>query len=290
MDTTPQRPTSQTPTLWQKINIFKGFYKKPLYLHGLWILFLLTLLITIFYYSIDFFTHHGRYAKTPAVTGLHYNEAFNDIQQQNLEPVIGDSMFLLQYAPGTVIKQIPEAGADVKKNRKIYLVINKTRPPMMDIPKVIGLNIGVASGILKSSGLSIEDTIYQNDLSKNIILNLSYNGSLLKEHEQIPMGSKIAVILGNGSGYGGDKNALQSDNKIWTPDFIGQTVAQVKEHIQKYPLQLLIQNEQEYSDYSEHFLYVTKQEPFRYNTDHQVTRIATGSIITVWVSPENPLQ
>ena len=70
---------------------------------------------------------HDKYIKVPDFNNMLITQVDSVVEANNIRYVIIDSIFDRSRAKGIVVKQDPEPFTDVKKNRKIYLVINSSQ-------------------------------------------------------------------------------------------------------------------------------------------------------------------
>ena len=100
----------------------------------------------------------------------------------------------------TVLAQMPDANAIVKKGRTIFLTINKAEPPLTPMPKLTDLSYRSAVLILSSSRLVLGDTIHRPDFAKGTVLDMLFKGRPIKPGDMVPQGSKIELVIGEGFG------------------------------------------------------------------------------------------
>ena len=53
---------------------------------------------------------------------------------------------------------------------------------------------------MNSFGLKVGDTVYKADVSRDVVLEVSFGGQAIKPGDIIPKGSKIDMLLGDGRG------------------------------------------------------------------------------------------
>ena len=71
------------------------------------------------------YTNHATFVEVPNLVGLSLDNAEITLQNFNLRTQVQDSSnYNPKYPSGAVIEQEPLAGAKVKENRKIYLILN----------------------------------------------------------------------------------------------------------------------------------------------------------------------
>lgn len=149
--------------------------------------------------SLKHYTRHNQYHKVPTLKGLLLHEAIKELKSLELRfQVIDSSQFFQELAPYAVIDQIPKAKSIVKKNRLIYLTINRSRQPLVVLPELVQVTLRNAKSIISAAGLEIGDTLYIDNIGKDMILEVSYQGEEVPSGFRIPKGSSIDLVLGNG--------------------------------------------------------------------------------------------
>ena len=157
------------------------------------------ILLFIAFFSLRYYTKHGQGLNVPAVKGMAFNQAVSKLEDLGLRYEV-DSVYIMDLPPGTVIDQDPEANTFVKDNRTIYLTINTAQAPNVKFPDIQFKSFIEAQAIIASFGLKVGDTVYKADVSRDVVLEVSFGGSSIKPGDVIPKGSKIDLLLGDGSG------------------------------------------------------------------------------------------
>ncbi|AMP98658.1 Serine/threonine protein kinase [Pedobacter cryoconitis] len=157
------------------------------------------ILLFIAFFSLRYYTKHGQGLNVPAVKGMAFNQAVSKLEALGLRYEV-DSVYIMDLPPGTVIDQDPEANTFVKDNRTIYLTINTAQAPNVKFPDVQFKSFIEAQAIIASFGLKVGDTVYKADVSRDVVLEVSFGGSSIKPGDVIPKGSKIDLLLGDGRG------------------------------------------------------------------------------------------
>lgn len=155
--------------------------------------------LVILFYSLGFYTHHGEGIPVPKLKGLTLAEAIEVLEEQGLRYQVNDSIYLIDQGPGVVVEQDPDPNTNVKSNRTIYLVITKDAPNIK-FPDIEGKTFLEVRSILNNYQLKVGDTTYRSDVAKDIVLEAILNGNILRKGQQIPKGSQINLILGDGLG------------------------------------------------------------------------------------------
>ncbi|NKQ99565.1 PASTA domain-containing protein, partial len=109
----------------------------------------------------------------------------------------------------------------VKAGRTIYLTVNRTIPPQVEMPNMAGFSIRSAEMYLHSLGLKLGEVTYKPDIARNSVLEQYYNGALIAAGTKIPLGSTISFVLG--SGVGGSDIAV--------PDLVGMTLQEARTYL-----------------------------------------------------------
>lgn len=156
-------------------------------------------LLLVAFFSLRYYTKHGQGLNVPVVKGLSFNQAVSKLEELGLRYEV-DSVYIMDMPPGVVIDQDPEANTFVKDNRTIYLTINTAQAPNVKFPDVQFKSFIEAQSIISSFGLKVGDTIYKADVSRDVVLEVSFGGQAIRPGDVIPKGSKIDMLLGDGRG------------------------------------------------------------------------------------------
>ena len=194
--------------------MFNKLTSKPLWVNVLAAIGLCLCIVLIFFFLLDWITNHGKNEKVPNVVGQNIVAATQMLTAKGFDVEVQDSVFVDTIARLSIVKQSPEADANVKAGRTIYLTINRNIAPEVEMPSLIGFSIKSAQLMLQSLNLKMGDTSYRPDFARNTVLEQLYNGSAIKAGVKIPMGSTISFVLASGSGM------LDID----VPDLTGLTV------------------------------------------------------------------
>jgi eukaryotic-like serine/threonine-protein kinase len=252
--------------------MIKQLARKPLWVNILVGLLVIFSLVSIFFLSLDMITRHGESKTVPAITGKPMDEVMDLLDKNEFEMVIQDSIYDPALQPGIVVKQFPEPDAVVKKNRNIYVTINRLVPPDVDMPNLVGYTLRNAMMTLENNGLVLGDTSYRLDFAKNSVLEQSISAGT-----KIKVGTKVNLVLGSGIG-----NELMS-----VPKLVGLTYGEAKilaeaQGITVLPIVVGISDTLN--------AYVVEQDPMPKTEDGLPIRIRQGQLLTVRLSTEPPKQ
>jgi eukaryotic-like serine/threonine-protein kinase len=259
--------------------VFQFITKRPLWANILFGIALMFILLFLFLTSLNWITHHGKILKIPQVTGKSMTEAKKQLDSQGFDIVIQDSVYVDTIPPLTVVKQFPEADAEVKINRTVYLTVNRSVSPLIQMPQLVGQNFRSAAILLKQTGLKLGDTTHVPDFAKNSVKKQLYNGQEISIGTKIPMGSKIDLVISNGI----------ADVNMAVPDLFGMTYNEAKILMEGSGLEFgVVLPDPSVKDTLNAF--IRKQSPERLTEDRRINRIHQGQLLDVWLSLEKPVR
>jgi beta-lactam-binding protein with PASTA domain len=203
------------------------------------------------------------------------DRAISTLKDQGFSVSI-DSVYILDQAPGTVIEQDPDAGTNVKEGRMIYLKIVKNQAPNVALPDIIDAPYISAEATLSNYGLKIGDTTYAPDIARNHVLQVKFADQVVQAGTKIPKGSKVDLVLGDGSGA----------SEVEIPDLVNQDLDAAKFVLKNSGLVIgLITYQGTITDSTN--LVIVSQTPAK--TD-SVTKVANGTRINVTVAQGKKIQ
>jgi beta-lactam-binding protein with PASTA domain len=259
--------------------VFKFLTKQGFFVNLLIAIVLVVLIIFLFFNSLDWVTHHDENIKVPSITGKSINDATQLLESQGFEVAVQDSVYIDTVAKGSVTRQSPEADAIVKKNRTIYLTVNRAEAPLVDMPDLRGFSFQSAEMYLKSVGLKLGDTSYRPDIARNSVLEQRYNNQTLLPGTKVHMGSPISLVLGDGIG-----NALMN-----VPDLTGMTLADARSYLRSLNLGIgAVVPDSDVQDQSTAYVYHQNPAVVAPNSGQQ-NKIHPGQAIDVYLSVQQPV-
>ncbi len=178
---------------------------------GILLMVILLLVLLFFYVYLPGVTNHSETITVPNLEGMTIEEMDEFLAKRNFRFEVVDSGYSSVYPPLTILKQYPKAGDYVKENRKIYLTVKAKEPQKVKMPDLIDGSLKNAELVLRSYGLRRGQIKYKADLAYNAILEQRYNDKPVKPGMQIPKGSEIDLVVGDGLG----------NRRFPTPDFVG---------------------------------------------------------------------
>ena len=148
---------------------------------------------------LKYTTNHGDFVKVPELKGKTLEVVQMEINDNDLQMVVQDSAnYNPNYPKFSVIEQQPEAGSLVKENRKIYLTLNPSGYKKVGVPNVIRRTFRQAKPTLEALEFEVGNISYVNDIGKDEVIELRYNGKKITPGILLAKKSKIDLVLGNG--------------------------------------------------------------------------------------------
>ena len=145
------------------------------------------------------YTKHNRYIEVPNLSGLNLDDAIDVLKKNRLKyEVLDSSKFFVEIPNYSIISQIPLEKELVKKNRKIYLNVNPKDFQKVSLPNVIQITKRNAESILIALGFKVKDYTYVDNIGKDMVLDVLFDGEKILPGQKIPMNSEVDLILGNG--------------------------------------------------------------------------------------------
>lgn len=162
------------------------------------------LLIFVFalQYWLGISTNHNQKIQVPDLQKLSLEDVERKLNELNLSyKIIDSASYNPAYPKKSVIEQTPEAGDFVKEKRKIYLTLNPSKYRDVTLPNLNGRTKRQASSQLRAMGLNIGTNFtYVNDIGKDVVRGLRFNGNILNEGDKLPLNSIVDLVLGDGKG------------------------------------------------------------------------------------------
>ncbi len=149
---------------------------------------------------LDIYTLHNRTLTVPDLEGMHEEDLDPLLDRMNLRYVINDSIFDDSRDKGTVAGQDPAPGAQVKRNRTIYLTTVAILPEMVEMPDLTDLSLRQAMSLLEAHGLILGKLEYRPDIARNAVLQQKFKQGNIEPGTQVEKGTEIDLVLGEGLG------------------------------------------------------------------------------------------
>lgn len=160
---------------------------------------------------LPMYTQNGKQVVVPKVKDFELETSIAKIDSAGLNYVIVDSLYVPNLSPNAVIAQDPSSMSRVKPGRKIYLTVNKRKPPMVRMPDILNVSNYQAKLRLESWNLTINKITFIPHEYRNLVLKAKYKGNYINPGDSLPVGSRIDLIVGKGKGT----------QRVEIPDLVG---------------------------------------------------------------------
>lgn len=160
------------------------------------ILFVILVIFGMWYATMKY-TLHGEVITVPDITGIHHTVARDTLAQHGLIIHISDSGFNRNLRPGIVLMQYPEAGTEVKRDRKVYLTINSSSGPTLTIPDIAdNCDVYEAEIRLRTMGFKLGPKEYAKG-DKDWVIGVKCQGRTVMAGDKIPAEAPVVLVVGN---------------------------------------------------------------------------------------------
>lgn len=182
--------------------MFKGllqFLKSKTFLKHLTIYIVSVSLVCWFIISwLGNTTNHGETVAVPDFSGISIKELDKFVADKNLHYLVIDSLYDTKAKKGVVVKQEPEANAEVKEGRTIYLYVTSILPPTIQMPKLVDRSLRQAAAMITTFGLKLGKTKFVPDQCANCVLEQMVKGKKITPGDKIEKGTVVDLIVGKG--------------------------------------------------------------------------------------------
>ncbi|HLS12729.1 MAG TPA: PASTA domain-containing protein [Flavobacteriaceae bacterium] len=150
---------------------------------------------------LGYSTNHNQKLEVPDLSKLSLEEVEKVLEKNKMRYAILDSAnYNPDYPPYSVMEQIPQAGAMVKENRKIYINLNPSDYPKLDIPEVLGKTLRQVEPTLLAMGFSIGTISYKPYLAEDVVLEMHHKGRKIMPGDRVQKTATIDLVVGDGLG------------------------------------------------------------------------------------------
>ena len=148
---------------------------------------------------LKYSTNHQEYIKVPNLSKLELSIAEKKLQSLNLRyEVIDSTSYNPDFPKKSVTDQMPKSGSSVKENRKIYISLNPSGYPEVEIPKnIIGKSLRQAKPSLLSVGLQVGEIKVVPNIA-DVVLHLLHEKDTIKPGQRIKKTSTLNLVVGDG--------------------------------------------------------------------------------------------
>ncbi len=237
------------------------------------------LLLLFFYVYLPAETNHAETVTVPDLRGLDVSDVQSNLTSRDLRFEVSDSLYNPDFGPNKVITHYPEPGKKVKIDRKIYLTLNTTNPPLVPLPDVIDGSLKNARITLKNYGLQVGEVEYVPSSYRNNIMTVLIEGEEISKQQmqagyKVPKGTKVALEVGAGLGQ----------NEMEIPELVGMPVTEAELYLEGLDLGVGMIDFVDTTGVADGT--VVKQFP----RPEKGAIIRVGEIIDLWIAGSYPVQ
>lgn len=158
-------------------------------------------------YIMPAYTNYNEGLTVPDITKLEVEQAQQRLQEIGLRYEITERRANDQYPPDYVLDQTPGGSSIVKPDRKIYLTVNSSVTPTIEIPDLVDLSLRNAQIQLQSHGLDVGIIDYASSRFQNTVLSQSITAGTVVE-----TGTAVNLVVSDGLGM----------SKVKIPEILGK--------------------------------------------------------------------
>ncbi len=146
-------------------------------------------------------TNHGQQIEVPDLSKFDLDIVEKKLSEMNLRfEVLDSATYNPNFPPYSVIEQIPAAGNFVKENRKIYLTINPSDYPKIQLPdNILDNTLRQVEPYLLSMGFQIGKVTKKPHYARNRVLHLFHLRDTLQGGDFLKKTSIVDIEIGDGS-------------------------------------------------------------------------------------------
>lgn len=219
-------------------------------------------------------TQHGKTVNVPDIRLLQLPEAVSALEAVGLSyEVIDSTHYVPGVKEGAVVEVFPQAHAEVKLGRTLFLSTNPSSLPKYPLPNYKDQLVSYVLSKFKDKGFFVDSLILIPDLSHDLVLKVvDSKGVVAEEQASYQTGSHFVLYVSGG----------ESERNAFLPDLTGLTFAQAQQTLMTYSLNLgatIIDDEIKDTNAS----FVLRQFP-EFTTDAEVP---LGSSIDLWLTGDS---
>ena len=145
-------------------------------------------------------THHGEFVEVPDLSRMTVTQMRDVLDASDLRfEVVDSANYNPDYPRFSIIEQDPPAGNQVKQNRKIYVTVNPSGYKKVTVPDIIQVTRRNATAMLRAVGLDVDEVTYIDELGKDMVYRIRYQGKYVNPGDKLPKTSRIELVCGNGT-------------------------------------------------------------------------------------------
>ncbi len=177
-------------------------------------------LMLLLFLWLGFYTRHGVQVEVPNIKGMTLEKASAALEERDLRFEISDTIYEERLKPNAVVEQNPIAGSGVKPGRIVYLKVNASGKPMVNMPNLVDKSFTLSKALLKNYGLQLGEVTYKyNEYSHNLVIQQFYDSDSIAPNRRIERGSVIDLwVTTNKKQYAPDSLLMDTLLTPYLPD------------------------------------------------------------------------
>ena len=149
-------------------------------------------------YGIDCYTHHGEAIAIPNVKHKLYGDAEYLLTQAGLQVQVTDTGYVRNLPPDCILEQTPAAGEKVKSGHIIYVIVNASHTPTINVPDIIdNSSLREAMAKLSAMGFKLTQPEYVPG-EKDWVYGLRAGTRHLSTGDKVSVNDAVTILVGNG--------------------------------------------------------------------------------------------
>lgn len=183
------------------MNFIRFLFSKTFLYQLLLALVALIVLVFLLLQWLSVSTNHGQQIEVPDLAKFDLDIVEKKLSEMNLRfEVLDSATYNPNYPAYSVIEQIPAAGNFVKENRKIYLTINPSDYPKIQLPdNILDNTLRQVEPYLLSMGFKIGKVTKKPHYARNRVLHLFHQRDTLKGGDFLKKTSVVDIEIADGS-------------------------------------------------------------------------------------------
>lgn len=158
----------------------------------------IAVVITLAYFGLDYYTHHGDSILVPNILKSKPFEAEEKLAALDLKMKIIDTVYMEKMKPGVIVEQLPAAEEDVKSGRVVYVTVNATTRPRIGMPKLTDCSLNLAKALLKNAGLVLGIVTREYaEYGNNLVTSQRVSGRSIEAGEKVLKGTVVDITIIN---------------------------------------------------------------------------------------------
>jgi eukaryotic-like serine/threonine-protein kinase len=202
------------------MSVFKFILSRYFWINLILMIVASVVLVLVAIGMMKSYTNHNQYITLSDLSGLTLEQVQDHLEFRNLNyEILDTNHYNPDLLPLSVLKQNPEPNAKVKQGRTIYLWLNASVPPLVEVPDLAGKqSLDMAIIKLENRGLIVGEIIERPSEEKNAVLEVIIAGKTIKGLTHVPKGTVVDLVVGGGIG----------STRLRVPCLLGKTLAEVK--------------------------------------------------------------